>query len=302
MPSNNENTPFPEMTRQNGFSCAEKTSHSSPFAFEHLLALNQAHNQAFLLKGLIHALKNPINSIQLASTLFGNYTQDINDLFDELSDEPEYLPVGFLEAGVHMLGKMSPVIRCVSDSADKLNRLVSSLAGFAEKGTIGQNQDVYLNQVVLHCASLAQHQICQYTSSFALDLQPDLPAVPGKGGQMTLVILNLLKNALISLHDRSCGVVISTSCDHAAALAHVTIRDNGCGISAEIRPHIFEPFFGDWQKHGCIGIGLTVARQLIHEHGGELSITSGAGKGTIVVVSLPLQNKTNNVLSERVNA
>ena len=134
---------------------------------------------------------------------------------------------------------------------------------------------------------MIQHQITNFTNHFRLDLKDTSVVLSGSAQLISQVILNLLMNALLSLPDRSCEVVISTSCDHEAGQVMMCIRDEGIGISNDLFPHIVKPFFTTWQEHGCVGLGLTVADRIIRNHGGELSIDSEPGKGTTVCVLLP---------------
>lgn len=302
MPLLKEDISPSSVTKEDGGCCAVSTPGRSVHDFEHLLKFNQLSNQAFILSGVGHMFNNPINTILLSSRLFGNFTRDINDLFDGLICEPDQAPAGFRDAGLTVLGDMPQVIRCINESANKLSQLVSQLSGFADKDALAGNNDVDINQLISHSASLLHHKIYRYTNSFTLDLECDLPVLSGNAQQMSQVLLILLMNSLFSLPDRSCKVVVSTSCDHVAGYVQICVRDNGSGILPEILPHVFEPFFSTWQEHGCIGIGLTVADLVIRNHGGDLLIDSEPGKGTAVIVSLPLQNDVNSFKQESYNA
>lgn len=279
-----------------------RVTHHLAYQFEHLLKFNQLNNQAFLLRGVGHMFNNPLNSILLANKLIGNYFQDINDLFDELDVDPEQVPAGFREAGLCVLDSMPLVIKGISDSAGNLNQLVSLLSEFTAKRTDAGNGFVDLNQAISQCTSLTHHQICRHTKNFNLELESELPVVPGNAKQMTQLIFNLLINALLALYDRSCKVEISTSCDHAAGRIRICVKDTGSGMTPETFQQILVPFFSTWQEHGGIGLGLTVADLIIRNHGGELSIYSEPGEGTAVTVTLPLQYTSKNFRSESNNA
>jgi signal transduction histidine kinase len=70
--------------------------------------------------------------------------------------------------------------------------------------------------------------------------------------------------------------------------ATVTIADNGSGITAEVQPHLFQPFFTTKGERGT-GLGLWVSRGIINKHGGTISLKSDAsagGHGTVVSVFL----------------
>jgi signal transduction histidine kinase len=70
--------------------------------------------------------------------------------------------------------------------------------------------------------------------------------------------------------------------------ATVTIADNGSGITAEVRPHLFQPFFTTKGERGT-GLGLWVSRGIINKHGGIISLksdTSEQAHGTVASVFL----------------
>ncbi|OGU17852.1 MAG: hypothetical protein A2076_15065 [Geobacteraceae bacterium GWC2_53_11] len=258
-----------------------------PAMFDHLLNLNRFNNQRFFLRGLGHTFNNSINSIQLGSTLVGHYLHDIQGLVEELHDDPELICGDFKNQCDTILTTMSHVVQGISESTLKLDQFVSHLAEFSGLASATDKTSVDLNQLVSQCCVMTHHQATNFTNNFQLNLN-DAPTVsPDCATQMTQVILNLLMNALLSLPDRSCEIVVSTSCDYETDRVLLCISDEGVGIPASVLPHISEPFFTTWQDHGCAGIGLTVSDRIIRNHGGDLSILSEHGKGTTVRVSLP---------------
>jgi len=267
-------------------------------AFEHLERINRANNLTFFLNGFNHMFKGPINSILLASELLKSYMEDLGDQFEELNDEPERLPAGFREAGISTLAGMPQVIHGINSSTHKLNQFVSHLSEFTGNGDISACSDVDINQLISLCASIAHHQACGFTNHFHLDLEPDLPNVSCNARQVSQVIHNLLINALFSLPDRSCGLVLSASCNRAAGCVQICVRDEGIGISPDLIQHIMEPFFSTWSDFGCMGLGLSVAQRIVHDHGGDLTIVSKPGKGTSILFSLPLHDKLGDFVPE----
>jgi signal transduction histidine kinase len=265
-----------------------KKANSSEYSFEHLARLNWANSQIFFLRSLSHDLKNPINSILLGSKLLHNLVEDLTDQFDELDEETGCLAGDFRKTGSQILSTMPQVIQGISDSAFRLDQFVSYLLEFTGEGPITTGYTMNIKQLATLCTSMIQSQICKFTKHFSLDIENDLPVLAGSAQQIVQVINNLLMNALRSLPDRSCGVVLSASFDRVTSQMQLCILDQGAGIHPDILPCIVEPFFTTWQEHGCMGLGLTVADQIIRNHGGELSIDSEPGKGTSVLVSLPL--------------
>ncbi|NVN91233.1 MAG: HAMP domain-containing histidine kinase [Desulfuromonadales bacterium] len=267
---------------------AMKESYGALPALDHLVRVNRASNQAFFLEGFSHKCNNQINSVLLGGELLQNSVQEIERLFNLLESEPEHLP----EIRDTVLATMPTVIHGINTSARKLTRFVSHLSAFTANGTLAESRDVDFNHLAALCVSIAEHQIHTFTDHFQLNLGTNIPTLAGNAQQMLQVILNLLMNSLLSLPDRSCEVVLSTSCNHDTGQVQLCIRDAGTGISQDTLPHISEPYFTTWSKRGCMGLGLTVADRIVHSHGGVLSIDSAPDKGTSALVSLPAHKST----------
>ncbi len=109
------------------------------------------------------------------------------------------------------------------------------------------------------------------------------------------VITNLLANAVkYSPHGGEITVVITREMNEAADWAMVEVRDHGMGIPAADLPHIFERFYRGQNVAGQSGsgLGLASAQAIIVQHGGEVSVASELGQGSVVTVRLPLKPPT----------
>jgi signal transduction histidine kinase len=104
--------------------------------FEHLIRLNRATNQAFILREFSHEFNNPLSSIQLAGELLKAYTEDINALLDEMNDEPERLPTGFQKECCSILENMPMLTQGICDSVIRLKQCTSWLSSFTGRDTI----------------------------------------------------------------------------------------------------------------------------------------------------------------------
>jgi signal transduction histidine kinase len=99
---------------------------------------------------------------------------------------------------------------------------------------------------------------------------------------------NLLDNAL-KFSERDQPVVVSMDEDEGGN-AVLCVRDDGVGIPPDDLPHVFERFYRGQNalaQAGGTGLGLAVARQIVEQHGGSVSIESRPGSGTSVTVRLP---------------
>ena len=113
--------------------------------------------------------------------------------------------------------------------------------------------------------------------------------IPGDQRRLEQVFFNLLSNALKFTPS---GGQITIDAARTNGIVEVRVGDNGVGIEAEFLPHVFDRF---WQadstrirSHGGLGLGLTIAKQLVEAHGGTIAVESaGRNLGTTFSVKLP---------------
>jgi two-component system nitrogen regulation sensor histidine kinase GlnL len=130
---------------------------------------------------------------------------------------------------------------------------------------------------------------------------PSLPSTSGDEDQLIQIFLNLVKNAAEAAHARGDGrgeVTISTGYRHGVrvrssdgqslrgAPLEVRIQDNGPGVPAHIRDHLFEPFVS--AKASGQGLGLALVAKLVAGHGGLIDFESEPGR-TVFRVLLPIE-------------
>ncbi len=119
---------------------------------------------------------------------------------------------------------------------------------------------------------------------FQLQAPPEVSPLPFDAGQVRQVLLNLFKNALEAMPGG--GRLTVTVVPQGGSL-RLQIRDSGAGISPEHQKMLFTPFFST--KAGGTGLGLTICRQIIEQHRGEIWVESEVNRGTTCQIRLPLQ-------------
>jgi hypothetical protein len=116
--------------------------------------------------------------------------------------------------------------------------------------------------------------------------------VPGKLQQ---VLLNLIQNSLDAIEEKQGRLEIAVK--QGSGFLEIHLSDNGHGIEPSIIEKIFDPFFstkGVWGREtqgGGTGLGLSVCRNIIREHDGDLLVESQAGKGSKFTIRLPYQDE-----------
>jgi len=103
---------------------------------------------------------------------------------------------------------------------------------------------------------------------------------------LQMVISDLIMNAIDAISGNG-KISISAHKDENEKTIIVTVIDNGSGIPKKVIPFVFEPFYTTKSKIKGTGLGLAVAKNVVQEHNGEISIESNPGKGTKVTITLP---------------
>jgi PAS domain S-box-containing protein len=174
-----------------------------------------------------------------------------------------------------------------------LARLINDLLDVSRitAGKINVERERVILQDVLDRALETVHpMLIAKSQAVKLTVPPRPSALDGDMVRLTQVIGNLLANAAkFSPAQSTIQLTLETDARHAS----IKVRDQGVGIDGQTLPHIFDLFMQADQSldrpQGGLGIGLTIAHQLVELHGGSITASSeGIGKGSEFVVRLPL--------------
>ncbi len=164
---------------------------------------------------------------------------------------------------------------------DRLNRTVSGLLQFARPREPEMRQ-VALGGLLEKAGRLMGDDFADHGIEFKLEPPKEEVVFKADPDLMIQVLLNLLQNAL---HATGAGGSVELSGWAEPNTIVITVHDNGCGISQEVRARMFDPFYTT-QKEGS-GLGLAVVHQVIEQHHGTIMVDSVAGRGTIIRLFLP---------------
>jgi two-component system phosphate regulon sensor histidine kinase PhoR len=132
-----------------------------------------------------------------------------------------------------------------------------------------------------------------HRATVEIQVPDNLPSLEVDPLRFEQVILNLLENA-VSYSNPPCRVVISATCDKK--IIEVRVADNGIGIPPADLPHIFERFYrvdkGRSRGSGGTGLGLSIVKHMMQSHHGTVHMESELGKGTTVVLRLPVSQES----------
>ena len=103
--------------------------------------------------------------------------------------------------------------------------------------------------------------------------------------RLTRALLNFVGNALDAMPT---GGILTLASRREGSRIELIVSDTGVGIPEELQPRLFEPFFTHGKPRG-LGLGMSIARKIVEEHGGEVRLVSGPDRGTRVTLSLPVE-------------
>jgi K+-sensing histidine kinase KdpD len=176
------------------------------------------------------------------------------------------------------------LLETIHHEADRLNRVVGNLldlsrmrAGALVPAKSPAALDELIEGVVARLEPLLRdHDV-------RVSIPDDMPDVPMDVLQIDQVVTNLLENAARFTPP---GKRIEVAVEHTGDAVRVRVADDGCGIPADKRVQVFEPF---WRGEGSTGtgLGLSIARAIVDAHGGRVRIEGGRSVGTTVVFELP---------------
>jgi len=140
-----------------------------------------------------------------------------------------------------------------------------------------------INRLVEETLLLARDSESNSRITFELALADGLPQVDVDRGQIKQVLLNIIINAIQSIDGRGEIRIVTTA--QSGNSVSVSVSDSGCGIPANVRERIFDPFFST--KPSGTGLGMAIARRIIESHRGTIEIESTEGQGSSITLILP---------------
>lgn len=175
--------------------------------------------------------------------------------------------------------------------ADRAGKIMRDLLEFARRRE-PRLEPVRLHELIVRSLDLLQVKFAHTHVDVQTVFDPAVPPILGDRDQLIQVFINLIANAIDAMPAGGSLVVRTEVREHEGRpCVAVAVTDTGIGMSADQRARIFEPFYTTKPEGRGTGLGLSVSLGIVRKHGGTIKVESEPGKGTTMVVKLPLPTR-----------
>ncbi len=180
-------------------------------------------------------------------------------------------------------------LRVIEQSAQDSAQLVMRILEFARVDSVAEPTPVDLDQLMADVVELTRHKWSDEAQSKGQNIQVRIrrgrvPMALGNYSELREVLANIIINAYQAITGDG---LIEISAESSQGKVHVSVSDNGSGMTPEVSKRIFDPFFTTNLETGT-GLGLSVAFGIISRHNGTIDVDTEEGAGTTMRISLPM--------------
>ena len=227
-------------------------------------------------------------------TLAGGIAHDFNNILAIILGYASQL-----EARVTKPEQIPGAVKVIKEAVERGAALVQQLLTSARQ-TEARLSSVDLNALVSEVERMLQATFPKMIN-FELQLDPHFPLITADRSQVHQVLLNLCVNARDAMPNGGTICLETALVDgaevgrdftgaEAERYARISVRDNGSGMTPEVKAHIFEPFYTTKERAKGTGLGLSVVYGVVNNHNGFVQVETEPGLGTTFHVYLPVSH------------
>lgn len=230
-----------------------------------------------LTAGVMHEINNPNASVSSALELVEQRLIGLQSYFFSMLDERDHATPE-AQKFVVMVGNLKELLNVALNGAFRIKNIVAVLQGFTKHQHDGKTHNSVAEEI--------HTTVTMFRYQFKdVEVEEKIPMgwrVEGSWSELNQAMLNLLVNA-----GQAGATKIAIIADPTKnGTMKLRVTDNGKGMSKDVLSRIFEPFFST-KSVGNSGLGLSITKKIIEQHGGEIEVQSEEGQGTTFIVILP---------------
>ncbi|GAX40391.1 multi-sensor signal transduction multi-kinase [Tolypothrix sp. NIES-4075] len=264
-----------------------------------------------LVAGVAHEINNPIGFISGNLQPAVDYVQDLFNLID-LYQEHYPTPVAAIESEIEIIdleylrSDLPKLLTTMKEGVKRIRHISASLRTFSRADSdrpVSCNIHDGIDSTIL----ILKHRIKANETRPAIEVVTNygnLPSIECYPGQLNQVFMNLLANAIDALEEFNIGrsfseiqanpnqITIKTSFNQDKNHVLICIKDNGLGMSDEVKQKVFDHLFTTKPVGQGTGLGLAIAKSIVVEkHGGTLEVKSSPKEGAEFAITIPVRDK-----------
>ncbi len=244
-----------------------------------------------LTAGIAHELNNPINFVSGNVKPLGRDLEDVfsiirkyDDIIETRELGKEFQDVKALKDQLDysfLIQEIDKLLEGIKEGANRSSQIVKGLRSFSrldeEQFQIYDiHEGIESSLILLHNKTKDRITIHKDYADFK-----SLECYPSKINQ---VLMNVLTNSIQAIEGKGDIYIHTLSTEIGFK---IVIKDNGTGMTPEVKEHIFEPFYTTKEVGKGTGLGLSISFGIIEQHKGQIDIISEPNKGTEFIISLP---------------
>ncbi|HLO86885.1 MAG TPA: AAA family ATPase [Nostocaceae cyanobacterium] len=261
-----------------------------------------------VVAGVAHEINNPINFIHGNIQPTKNYFNDLRNLLELYQQEYPH-PSPAIEATVEEIDlefitqDVEKILGSMKMGAKRIQNIVLGLRNFSRLDE-AEMKPVDIHEGIENTLMLLQFQMKEklgYVDNIVIKNYGQLPLVNCYPSQLNQVFFNILMNAIDALYKHQKNLSNQSNSNHYSTIVigtellnqdwvRIAIKDNGLGMTEEVKKHIFDPFFTTKDVGEGTGLSLSISYQIVVEkHHGKIECISQPGQGAEFLIDIPLK-------------
>jgi signal transduction histidine kinase len=260
-----------------------------------------------LTAGIAHEIKNPLNFINNFSALSAELIDEMTEVFESPALDEANRRKELDEIRELLKSNLEKVVQ----HGKRADSIVKNMLLHSREGS-GEHRSADINAIIEDSLNLAYHGARAERPGFNITLQRDFDPAAGEielyPQEITRALLNLISNGFYAAIKRAADAgngfepALKAATKSYGDRVEIRIRDNGTGISSDIKEKIFNPFFTTKPAGEGTGLGLSMSHDIVvKQHGGTIDVETKPGQFTEFIITLPRSALAHRVAEGRSN-